>query len=137
MITPETFPAGTRVISLSPGSRGAYGVVTGWVRESIGVKWDNGGSQVGPASHGHLKIRPKVNLIKAAPLPETPREQFVRMVGELHDAINATCQAEFANGAAAVGGVDGRAAQKAVADARAIMWRKAYALYDFGPQEED
>ena len=75
---------------------------------------------------------PKVDLTKRVNVRmETPRERFVRSVGELHDAINAACQAEFECGQDYTAET-----RKAVSDARATMWRMAYDLYDFGPQEE-
>ena len=51
-ITPSTFPTGTRVQNLG----GAKGTVTGWVRDSIGVRWDNGGTHCAPAHFGGLRL---------------------------------------------------------------------------------
>lgn len=52
-LTPDTFPAGTRVESTL--HEGATGTVTGWVRDNIGVRWDSGSTSCGPASHGGLR----------------------------------------------------------------------------------
>ena len=54
-ITPDTFPAGTRVVFTVGANAGTEATVTGWVRDSIGVRFDNGGTHVFPASHGGIK----------------------------------------------------------------------------------
>lgn len=52
-ITPDTYPAGTRVVKTTTGDRGT---VVGWARDSIGVRWDGGGYSSSPASHGGLRV---------------------------------------------------------------------------------
>jgi len=37
-ITPDTFPAGTRVVFTVGANAGTEATVTGWVRDSIGVR---------------------------------------------------------------------------------------------------
>lgn len=51
-VTPDLFPAGTRV----KNAAGHTGTVNGWYRQSISVKWDEGGSQSFPGWHGGLSL---------------------------------------------------------------------------------
>lgn len=55
-ITPDNYPAGTRVIHRQTGR---HGVVSGWTRSgSIGIRWDNGGTSVAPAHHASIAPEP-------------------------------------------------------------------------------
>jgi len=51
-ITRTEFTAGTFV----KGMNGNVGVVAGWVKSSIVIRWNEGGSSSFPASHGGLTV---------------------------------------------------------------------------------
>lgn len=47
-VTPTEFPEGTRVVDKMTGHRG---IVAGWHRSSIVIRWDGGGTHSAPAHH--------------------------------------------------------------------------------------
>ncbi len=54
MNTNQPFAVGARVVDLHDN----HGTVTGYVRDSIGVAWDKGGTSCAPISHGGLRPEP-------------------------------------------------------------------------------
>jgi hypothetical protein len=56
-ITPESYPAGTRVISSTLPAQA--GTVLGWVRDTITVAWDGGATTSSPASFKGLRYEPQ------------------------------------------------------------------------------
>ncbi len=53
MITRDTFPVGTRVSDVSRPAE--HGLVVGWRGTTVHVRWDNGGTSSGPASHNGFR----------------------------------------------------------------------------------
>lgn len=76
-ITPDTFPAGTRVAATN-GSNDR-GAVAGWVRDSVVIRWDNGGTSSGPASHGGIRHEDEADELAA-------RADELAAVAELYPA---------------------------------------------------